>query len=327
MREDYLWDRSGAPDPEVARLEALLAPLGHRERAVAPARKPWRAMAAAAAVVLAAVSLWRFDTPPGVETGWQVERLEGSARVGAKSAEVSMGLRAGQVLRTAKDSTLMLQDDALGRIDLGPESEIRATSKRQLQLDRGKLHAFIWAPARQFVVDTPSARAIDLGCEYTLDVNPRGDGLLKVALGWVAFQFHGQESFIPGGAQCVTRKLKGPGIPYYEDAPAALAQSVASFERGDATALDGILAAARPRDGLTLWHLLTRVAAKDRGQVFDRFAEVVKLPPEVSRERVLRKDPEMIDLCWDALDLENTGWWRGWERNWDQAPAVRGRAE
>ena len=79
---------------------------------------------------------------------------------------------------------------------------------------------------------------------------------------------------------------------------------------------NGILAAARPRDGLTLWHLLTRVPAQDRGAVFDRFAELVKLPPEVSRERVLRKDPEMIDLCWNALELQNTGWWRGWERNW-----------
>jgi hypothetical protein len=100
---------------------------------------------------------------------------------------------------------------------------------------------------------------------------------------------------------------------------------VASLERGDTGALDGVLAAARPRDGLTLWHLLTRVAAQDRAAVFDRFAELVKLPPEVSRERVLRKDPEMIDICWNALELQNTGWWRGWERNW--GPGIRGRGQ
>ena len=316
MREDYLWDRSGPPDPEVERLEKLLAPLGHRGRAVTPARKPWRAMAAAAAVVLAAASLWRFQAAPGAETGWQVAKLDGSAQVGNRRAVVTMGLRAGQVLRTAKDSTLMIEADALGRLDLGPESELRATTGRQLQLHRGKLHAFIWAPARQFVVDTPSARAVDLGCEYTIDVNSGGDGLLKVAMGWVAFQYDGHESFIPAGAQCVTRKRTGPGIPYYDDAPAALARSVASLERGDTAALEGILGAARPRDALTLWHLLTRVPAHDRAAVFDRFAELVKLPAEVSRERVLRKDAEMIDLCWDALDLQNTGWWRGWERNW-----------
>ena len=38
--DDYLWDRSGAPDPEVVRLEALLAPLGHRGSAPAlPSRR------------------------------------------------------------------------------------------------------------------------------------------------------------------------------------------------------------------------------------------------------------------------------------------------
>jgi hypothetical protein len=31
---------------------------------------------------------------------------------------------------------------------------------------------------------------------------------------------------------------------------------------------------------------------------------------------VLRRDPHAIDLCWDALNLENTRWWRGWERRW-----------
>jgi hypothetical protein len=43
---------------------------------------------------------------------------------------------------------------------------------------------------------------------------------------------------------------------------------------------------------------------------------LVKLPEGVSREGVLRQDPRMIDLCWNALGLENTGWWRGWERRW-----------
>jgi hypothetical protein len=58
------------------------------------------------------------------------------------------------------------------------------------------------------------------------------------------------------------------------------------------------------------------VEDNERGPVFDRFSQLVTLPPEVSRAGVLRKDAPMIDLCWNALDLENTGWWRGWERKW-----------
>ena len=281
-------------------------------------------MAAAAAVVLAAASLWRFHAAPGAATGWQVAQLDGAAQLGNRNAELSMGLRAGQVLRTAKDSTLMLEDDALGRVDLGAgfgdardqQPPVAAESR-----EAARVHLGAGAAVR-------GGYALGARRRSGLRVHARRRcrGRRPAEGGdWAGWRFSstGTKSFIPAGAQCVTRKRTGPGIPYYEDAPAALAQSVARFERGDTAALDGILAAARPRDGLTLWHLLTRVPAQDRAAVFDRFAQLVKLPPEVSRERVLRKDPAMIDLCWNALELENTGWWRGWERNW--GPGVRGQ--
>ena len=53
-----------------------------------------------------------------------------------------------------------------------------------------------------------------------------------------------------------------------------------------------------------------------RGVVLDRFAQLVAVPPEVSRDAVLREDARAIDLCWNALNLENTDWRRGWERAW-----------
>jgi FecR-like protein len=318
MSDRYLWDRSGPPDPEVERLEKTLAPLRYRHRAdlvrAADAR-PRLAWAAAAASILCGIALWQFQARPFIATGWQVASIEGGAHLGNAAAAVDMTLHAGQSLRTAGDGQLTLRADDLGRIDLGPNSEIRAASTRQVNLGRGLLHAFIWARPGQFVVDTPSSRAIDLGCEYTINVDAQGDGLLKVALGWVAFQFGGHESFIPAGAECVTRRKLGPGIPYYEDSSEPLQQAVGRFQRGDRGAVTAILAEARSRDGLTLWHLLTRVPPEDRPVVFDRFAQLVALTG-VDRDAVLRKDPAAIDRCWDALNLENTGWWRGWERKW-----------
>lgn len=319
MNDDYLWDRSGPPDPEIERLEQTLAPLRHRHRPdmVGQVRERPRVwMAAAAAIVLAAVATWQFKVPPPQATAWQVSRLEGASRVGSQNAAVDMAVRSGQLLRTGRESQLSLTADEVGRIDIGPDSEMRAASNRQLMLNRGMLHAFIWARPGQFVVETPSARAIDLGCEYTINVDEAGNGLLRVSLGWVAFRYQGNESFIPEGAQCVTRKRGGPGIPVYEDASEGLQHSLSIFEAGDASSLGSILDSARPRDALTLWHLLTRVPVSDRGRVYDRFAQLVTLPPEVSRDGVIRRDPQMIDLCWNALELENTAWWRGWERKW-----------
>ena len=151
------------------------------------------------------------------------------------------------------------------------------------------------------------------GCKWGID---KGDGVLRVQMGWVAFQVGDREAFIPAGATCVTRRRGGPGIPYFEDASDGLRRAVEGFERGDRGALAGLMAAARPRDGLTLWHLLTRVSEADRGAVYDRFRELVQLPGGVSRDAVLHRDARAIDQCWNALDLENTGWWRGWERKW-----------
>src|SRR5262249_18139099 len=154
-------------------------------------------------------------------------------------------------------------------------SELRASAEKRLSLEHGQLHAFIWAPPREFVVDTPSARAVDLGCEYTLNVDPGGNGLLKVSMGWVAFALKGRESFIPSGAQCRTRKHGGPGLPYYEEAPDELRRAVTEFEDGDRAAIGPLLASARERDGLTLWHVMTRVEGQQRGAVYDRLAELV----------------------------------------------------
>ena len=48
------------------------------------------------------------------------------------------------------------------------------------------------------------------------------------------------------------------------------------------------------------------VPQRDLGTVYDRFAALVTLPPDASRDAVLRHDRHAIDLAWDALKLENT---------------------
>ena len=321
MNDDNLWDRSGPPDPEIQRLEEMLAPFRYQIRRLEDkGPRPFRAwrLAAAAAVVLAIAAgvLWRAKAPAPEATPWSVEGIEGQARFGSRPAAMAMTVPGGQAVRTGPDGRLTLVAEDTGRVDLGPDSILHASSGRKLALERGGLHAYIWARPGQFVVDTPSARAIDLGCEYTLTVDARGDGRLRVSLGWVAFQYAGHESFIPAGAECATHVHGGPGVPFFEGASEGLRRAVARFDANDPGAMAEILADARERDGLTVWHLLTRVAARDRGVVFDRFATLVKLPAEVRREAAVRGDARAIDQCWNALGLEDTDWWRGWERKW-----------
>ena len=71
MSDEYLWDRTGSPDPEIKRLERVLAPLAHGARPARTRRPPYW-LAAAAAAALAALGLMRFATPAAPPTAWQV---------------------------------------------------------------------------------------------------------------------------------------------------------------------------------------------------------------------------------------------------------------
>ena len=313
MNEDYLWDKTGEPDPEIERLEKLLAPLAHKP-GPAPAlsaRKPSgvpRLFAIAASVlVIAAASwiVWQRTRP-----AWVVSALEGAPSV--------RRVTSGQSFQTDAHSRARLVLESVGEIEVEPDTRLSVISikpdQQRFDLKRGTIRATIWAPPGRFFVDTPSAQAVDLGCAYTLQVDDNGIGLVRVTAGWVAFDSNGRESFIPASAACVTRPAKGPGIPYYEDASARLQESVARFDMSsDPASVLAILSEARSRDVITLWHLLRRVDASSRGVVYDRLAELIQVPGEVNRQGIVAGDGQMIETLWNALDLGDTSWWRLWK--------------
>ncbi|MGH9930591.1 MAG: hypothetical protein ACREA9_15385, partial [Pyrinomonadaceae bacterium] len=99
---------------------------------------------------------------------------------------------------------------------------------------------------------------------------------------------------------CATRPGIGPGTPYFDDASQTFrtALSKIDFEREEnsSAALNLVLMEARPRDTLTLWHLLYRVQGKDRELVFERMAALAPPPRDVTREGVLQLDEKMLHL-------------------------------
>ena len=40
------------------------------------------------------------------------------------------------------------------------------------------------------------------------------------------------------------------------------------------------------------------------------------VPPPVTRAAVVAGNRTAFDACWNALNLENTEWWREWKRQW-----------
>ena len=350
MKDDYLWDGSGEPDPEVQKLENLLgryrqdqpAPAFDQIAVEQPATHRWRfpafrlsfRLAAVAAVVLIGVTtfiIFRVRQANNAGPAWEIARIEGAPRVGWHSLSgnsQTAQLKVGQTLVTDSSSRASITLDETGRIEVDPASRLRVVAsgpnRKRLSLERGTIHATIWAPPGEFVVDTPSAVAVDLGCVYTLHVDDSGAGLLRTTMGWVGFKLNGHESFIPAGAVCATRPKIGPGTPYFEDASASFRDALTKFDFAKITpqernALLGILLVdARKEDALTLWHLLSRVSEADRRSVYDRLATLAPPPNDVTREGILRLDRKMQDSWWNSLGYGDVYLWHMYERTWSE---------
>jgi hypothetical protein len=352
MNDDYLWDGSGEPDPEIQKLENTLAKFRHEGQApefpeIATTQQPriWQrllplrwsfglAAATAAILFIAALGILRWsqkpDSAPG--PGWDVERLEGTPRVelnafGKNAGAAKLGV--GQTLVTDGRSKANISIADIGTVNVEPNTRLRliagGNGHNRLALDRGTIHAYIWALPGVFTVDTPSATAVDLGCSYTLQVDDSGAGLLRTKLGWVGFKLDGHEAFIPAGAVCATRPKVGPGTPYFDDVSASFREALSKFDFASTTPeersaeLGKILAESRQRDALTVWHLLARVGESERGSVYDRLATLVPPPSGVTRDGILRLDQNMLDSWWNQLGLGDVSLWRTWERSWSPA--------
>ena len=348
----YLWDGSGTPDLEIQKLETLLSKYRHDSPApalpeFAPKRRwsvfPLRmglfpAFAAAAAIALFVIVtflIYSQRTSPSTAAGWAASRVEGAPRIGARVLnEKTSRLAVGQILETDAQSRATLQATDVGQIEVEPSTRLRllnmGATRKHIALDRGTIVAYIWAPAGQFVVDTPSATTVDLGCAYTLHVDDSGAGIVRTALGWVGFKLNGHESFIPAGAACATRPKVGPGTPYFEDAPESFRTALSKFDFEDTTPqqrasdLANVLDHSRPRDALTLWHLLSRVDENQRARVYDRLQQFVPPPAGVTRDGVLHLDQSMLDLWWNQLGFDDISVWRHWEHSWAEANKAAG---
>jgi hypothetical protein len=352
MNDDYLWDGSGEPDPEMQKLENSLAKFRHQGQApefpeISAERQPrfWQrlgssgwslrlAAATAAVLFLAALGILRWSQKPSTTSGpgWDVESVAGTPKVewsafGKNAGAAKLGI--GQTLVTDSHSKANISIADIGTVNIEPNTRLRLVAggngHNRLALDRGTIHAYIWALPGEFTVDTPSAIAVDLGCSYTLEVDDSGAGVLRTKLGWVGFKLDGHEAFIPAGAVCATRPKVGPGTPYFEDASASFREALSKFDFAAGTPaersaeLGKILAEARQRDALTVWHLLARVGESERGSVFDRLATLLPPPSGVSRDGILGLDQKMLDLWWNQLGLGDASLWRTWERSWSPA--------
>jgi hypothetical protein len=312
-----------APDSLWLDLQSHLDSAGARAQApfVSKPKFTFRSLrfASVAALLLLITGLGAFYFyPRPSEPFWEVVRLDGSPRIASAPIDEKGRLALGEWLETDNSSRAQIEVGSIGEVEIDPNTRVRLVTAKptehRLELARGKMSARISAPPRLFFVDTPSAVAADLGCAYTLEVDDNGAGILHVTMGWVALQLKGRESMVPAGASCATRPGIGPGTPYFEDASDMFRTALSKFDFepenkswSTTPTLDVLLDQARPRDSLTLWHLLSRVEGTDRERVYDRLAVLVAPPDGVTRAGVLQLNEEMLQRWRDKMETSWSG--------------------
>ena len=333
-KDDYLWNPTATPDPDVVRFETALRTLqprganGIREFDVT--RLPMRSMArrsssdikwplaaiAAALLLVVALAGGRRITSP-----WAVVMLRDSGVI--PTVKTRSPLSTGEWIVTDAATRARLNVGSLGKAEIGPSSRLRliraALTEHRLELAEGTLHARIWAPPRFFLVETVSALAVDLGCVYTLQIDRLGAGMLRVESGEVELVGPAHRARVPAGNSVHVNRAMGPGLPFPADASPEFVAALTAIERNqDPDKLDSLLKTATSRTTITLWHLLPRVDATLRAAVATRLAQLSPLPAGTRVESVIQLDPQSME-AWrasmePAWSTEKVHFWKRWWR-------------
>lgn len=311
--------RVDAPESVWKKIEDSLNDRGRESEKTFSRPFVWRYAALASALILvsgvAFYFVWsRQDNdnlarqPAATEFAeWSVNRITGTPKNNGQSLSENEILNVGETLETDHHSTAEVRVANIGQIEVAPNSRLTLvrteSTEHRLSLEHGSLKAFIIAPPRLFIVDTPSAAAVDLGCAYTLDVDQNGNSKLRVTSGYVALERDGYESIVVAGAMAETRKGIGVGTPYFENSSEAFRKALISFdfEKRDSDALKTILKESVKQDSLTLWHLLSRTNGDDRRRVFEKLSGFIKPPTEATKQGILNLEKPMLKLWFDQI--------------------------
>lgn len=348
MDNDYLWDRRGLVDPEVAGLERLLRGHAHgdvprRPRVASPPKPALRvrrrglrvALAAAAMLAVCALGVrawlqqrlhWEAGEP------WQVLAQQGDVRIDGRSQQASR-LALDGTLETGKGAMTRLRAAGIGEVAVGAGSRVRLvetrTGRHRMQLEQGSLWARVWAPPGQFGVGVAGAEVIDRGCEFLLKVDADGNGSLSVLSGWVQVDNLRREVMVPQGTRVRVNGDGAAGTPQaFSASPAFVAALEAIDARNGAVDPGGeeirrLVAASRQQDAISLLALLRDYPQLAEGPMFERLAQLLPTKTPVTREAWRDDRMAVLNTWWDALPYPRVKrWWTQWP---DALPSRSGK--
>ncbi len=306
---EYWWDKSGPPDPEIESLEQALRPLRYNS----PRRTQVGLWQAGLALAAALILVWAAGPSDMLRpSGLTVKVLAGTPLAGTLPLSGEHLLKVDQWLVTDSQSAVLIQVGEVGQVRVEPRSRLRIVSTspelHQIELKEGMIHSAVGVPSGQFVVETPAGRAVDLGCEYTLAVDERGQGMLCVETGWVSLESKDRTTLVPSGAQCELRPGIGPGTPYLAGASPDYVDLLRTFdfEPGTGQHVKDLIDLASPCDAFSLVYLVDRVEPHERGRIFDRVTELYPPWEGITRDGIVALEAAAVTSWQDQFECFET---------------------
>lgn len=315
---DYLWDRSGEPDPAVRQLEELLTLLRYEGGPLKSRRSAWRTRAIVAAAVVAFTVTGLLAAH---HASWSVDP-SGEVRLDDRILTSAADVAPSSLIETGPGATATLRLGLLGTVTLAPNTRVSveetAIRESRLGLEHGTISARIGAPPRLFYVSTPSAEAIDLGCAYDLSIDSsNGTGRLRVTHGWVALDDGSGRVYVPRGSAVKILGARRLSVPVRDDATAAFGDAVedvvatlpvVSVEQAAVIDRTGM-----SEDNLAIWHLIRRADSEGRR----RLAAVLASRGDaisIDVDAIARGDDAEIERVGRKLGVHESRWWTAWIR-------------
>lgn len=335
--DDYLWDRTGAPDEVIVQLERALArrrfdpaaqpmPRVSDERCASPPRAA-RVLhprvvtyAAAASLALALVGglgvwgyLWRLTW--AADRPWPVVTPSGQMSWLAVGTSLSSPVAGSAEVAVAR----------IGRMTVHPASDVMleatSSSRHVVRLARGGVSVRVFAPPGRFRLQTPAGLVTDLGCVFEATVDASARTRVRVRSGWVELENVHGAVLVPAGATSDMAPDRPPSTPVFDDADPAFAAAVRHVEQGASTSAAAGLSTARVGDVASLLVLARRLEGDDRARVIAQAARLHAPPPGVTAQAVSAGDDAALWRWFDALPLPPPKqWWRNWRDAWSSDP-------
>ncbi len=325
-RPDPLWDPQQPSDETLAHLTSLLRRYRHvlspdRVWSAAPPAVPRRR--AQRALLAATIALAACMAGVAVWVPWRLQWEERRQwAVDADAGPALAALDVGTTLTTRAGESATVQVARIGRMEVLPGTRIRLLDTRgghhRLELLEGRVRARIWAPPGYFAIAAGASETVDLGCEFEMSRNLRGEGTIHVTNGWIMHRVNGQETLVPAGSGLDFDATRS-GIPLATTSSAAFRAAVRQLDLAMAEGgrppggEEAVVREATPADSFALLSLLTRYPALASGPVYSKLAALLDLQTDAQhREAWSRGSMHAMNLWWERIPRPPKAWWLNW---------------